>query len=224
MRINIFQVIACRSLQQAAWDLFHMLVGCLSFDSLLCVVLLQARGTDAADEVLRGEVAFVQSLLACLYKVVGAPRCSRLLKVYVALLRRLARAAATTAATIATASRLQQVLSQQAVQQTLNSYSSCSSSWGSVLPLGCATQPLQLQQAVREVAATDGALLLLLFETTIVRLLRAAQADDADTALYAYLLKQILKVITAQQEKPGKEALASPFFGLCIYACLPLLT
>ncbi|CDJ36081.1 uncharacterized protein EMH_0031680 [Eimeria mitis] len=178
----------------------------------------QARGSDAADDVLKGELAFVQALLVCLYKVVGAPRCSRMLKVYVALLRRLARAAATTAATSATVARLQQVLSQQSVQETLNSYSSCSSSWGSVLPLGCGTQPLQLQQTVREAAATDGALLLLVLETTIVRLLRAAQRDDADTALYAHLLKQLLKELVTVRIGGGQL-----FFAVCT-TLLPFLS
>lgn len=76
-------------------------------------------------------------------------------------------------------------------------------------------RPLQVQQTVREVVATDGALLMLLLETTIVRLLRAAQRDDTDTALYAYLLKQILKVTMAQQEMPGTEAFAAPACSFC---------
>ncbi|CDI74072.1 hypothetical protein, conserved [Eimeria praecox] len=177
-----------------------------------------ARGSDPADEALRGELAFVQAMLVCLYKIVGAPRCPRMLKVYVVLLRRLARGAATTAATAPTAARLQQVLSQEAVQQTLNSYNSCSSSWGSVLPLGCGTQPLQLQQTVTEVTATEGALLLLLLEATIVRLLRSAQRDDADTALYAYILKQILKELVTVRIGGGQL-----FFATC-RALLPFLS
>ncbi|CDJ62172.1 hypothetical protein, conserved [Eimeria necatrix] len=149
------------------------------------------RSSNAVPNVRRGELAFVQSLLVCLYKLLGVPQCPRIFKVYTALLRRVARAAATAAATAAIVDKLEQMLSEQSVQQTLNSYCNYSSSWGGVLPLSCGAQ--SLQQMVQEVAALDGAVLLLLLETTVLRLLRAAQRNDADTALYAHLLKHLLK-------------------------------
>lgn len=154
--------------------------------------IFQERSSNAVPNVRRGELAFVQSLLVCLYKLLGVPQCPRIFKVYTALLRRVARAAATAAATAAIVDKLEQMLSEQSVQQTLNSYCNYSSSWGGVLPLSCGAQ--SLQQMVQEVAALDGAVLLLLLETTVLRLLRAAQRNDADTALYAHLLKHLLKV------------------------------
>ncbi|OEH77766.1 hypothetical protein cyc_04701 [Cyclospora cayetanensis] len=167
----------------------------------------------AANNAGRAEILFVQALLVVLCKAQGPPASPRSFKVYLALMRRLARMTVA-ASPGATADRLSQALSQEALRKASSEFSLCKSVQGMCT---CCVAPSMVQREVEELVAAEGILPSVLMQTVLTKLLIAVAGNAADALAYAQLLKQLLKELMTV--RIGAQQM---FRGLC-KALLPWL-